>query len=112
MSKHENTPTGPADFVHYLTERANHHHAAMAGMNGTAAFAYVENVVASNDVVFGVYQDAGAPFGVGLYPIKGRRHLEAVKASGSNAELRTDAVPCIEEEQAIAAEQRFGDKAH
>ena len=96
------------ELVRLMTERANAHQDAMRGMSDKAATKYVREIVADNDVVFGVWQEPAAPYGVGIRPIKGRQWLEAITTSGVPEMLRLNAVPCAEEAQAVAAEQVFG----
>jgi hypothetical protein len=95
-----------------MLERANAHTSAMQGMKEKSAFAYVRSVIDANQIVFGVYQDASEPDGVGMHVIKGIREIQAVMASGRPEGYQTDAVPCTSLEQAIAAEQKLGDGAH
>ena len=84
----------------------------MRGMTPDAGFKYIGQIVSDNDVVVGLFPDPAEPHGVGIYLIKGRGQLEALRAGGITEGLYCDAVPCVELEHAIAAEQRFGDKAN
>jgi hypothetical protein len=99
-----------ADFTCMMIELANQRQLAMRGMSRRAAFRYVETIVADAEVVIGVWQDPSEPNGVGLHVIKGLRHLMTATASGEPARVSVEALPCIDREQAVAAEQRFGDK--
>jgi hypothetical protein len=99
-----------ADFTRMMIALANQRQLAMCGMSRRAAFRYVESIVADAEVVIGVWQDPREPNGVGLHVIKGLRHLMTAAASGEPARVSVEAVPCIDREQAVAAEQRFGDK--
>jgi hypothetical protein len=101
-----------ADFTRLMTERANAHRDAMRGMSEQAAMKYVRQIIADNDVVVGVWQEPTARYKVGIHVIKGRQRLEAIMAARVAERLRSDAVPCIELEQAVAAEQVFDDKAN
>ena len=99
-----------ADFTRMMIALANQRQLAMRGMSKRAAFHYVETIVADAEVVIGVWQDPSEPNGVGLHVIKGLRHLMTATASGEPPRVRVDAVPYTDREQALAAEQRFGDK--
>jgi hypothetical protein len=99
-----------ADFTRMMIALANQRQLAMRGMSKRAAFHYVETIVADAEVVIGVWQDPSEPNGVGLHVIKGLRQVMTATASGEPPRVRVDAVPCIDREQAVAAEQRFGDK--
>ena len=96
-----------ADFTCMMIELANQRQLAMRGMSRRAAFRYVETIIADAEFVIGVWQD---PSGVGLHVIKGLRHLMTATANGEPARVSVEAVPCTDREQAVAAEQRFGDK--
>lgn len=96
-------------FQRQMTEIANVHQIAMRGMNGQAALAYVKNIIDNATIVFGVYQDAASLNAVGMHVIKGVRELQAVVTSGKTEQLDAAAIPCIDLEQAIAAEQKLGD---
>jgi hypothetical protein len=98
-----------ADFIESATKIANAHQGAMRGMNGSAALEYVRKVIADNDIVTGIWQEPTAPHGVGIRTIKGQRWLQAIVASGASEKLRVSAIPCVDEEQAVAAERMFGD---
>jgi hypothetical protein len=99
-----------ADFTRMMIELTNQRRLAMRGMSNHAAFRYIETIVADAEVVIGIWQDRSEPDGVGLHVIKGLQHLLTATASGEPARVRVDAVPCIDREQALAAEQQFGDK--
>ena len=89
---------------------ANQRQLAIRGMSKRAAFRYVETIVADAEVVIGVWQDPSEPNGVGLHVIKGLRHLMSATVSVEPPRVRVDAVPCVDRDQAVAAEQRFDDK--
>ena len=89
------------------TEIANQHHDVMQGMTERATADYVKRVIADAPLVFGVYQDAESPNGVGMYIIKGKRELQASIAAG--LPILVNAIPCIDREQAIAAAEAHGD---
>ena len=89
------------------TEIANQHHETMLGMTEREAADYVKRVIADAPLVFGVYQDAGSPNGVGMYVIKGKTELLASVAAGLPIQIEVNAIPCIEREQAIAAARKY-----
>jgi deoxyribodipyrimidine photolyase-like uncharacterized protein len=91
------------------TEKANQHHEVMQGMTEREAAEYVKRVIANAPLVFGVYQDAESPIGVGMYVIKGKRELQASIAAGLPIQIEVNAIHCIEREQAIAAAEAYGD---
>ena len=92
----------------FVDKMANDRQNRMRGMSDEAAMQHVKNVVAANQIVIGVWQDATIPSGVGMHIIKGNRTLSAIIASG--VPERTDfAVPCPNYEQALAAEKVLGD---
>jgi hypothetical protein len=101
-----------ADFSRMLTDLADQHRTAMCGMSERATFQYLENIIASAEVAIGVWPDAKEPNGVGLHVIKGLgRVMTAMETSGP-ARVSVDAVPYAGRKQAVAAEQRFGDKSN
>jgi hypothetical protein len=103
------------DLRRRMTDAANEHHETLKGMIGKEKGQYVRGVIDAATVVFGVYQDAEQPNGVGMHIIKGKRELQVAIASGGETMVTMDAVPCECLEQAIAAEQTWGDallKAH
>jgi hypothetical protein len=107
----------PEDFKRLMVDKANKHREAMEmeDMSGRQAMQYVEGIVDGAMIVFGVFPDAESPDGVGMHIIKGSRELQSVMASGRAKVVAIDAVPCIQLEQSIAAEQVLGDgkyKAH
>jgi hypothetical protein len=79
-------------------------------MSDEAAKAYVRKIVADNDLVIGVWREPAARFGVGIHPIKGRRLLVEAVAVHASLNVRLGAVPCVDREQAVAAERVFGNK--
>ena len=101
-----------ADFTRMMIALANQRQLAMRGMSKRAAFRYVETIVADAEVVIGVWQDPSEPNGVGLHVIKGLWHLITATASSEPPRVRVDAVPYIDREQAVAAEQRFRNKSN
>jgi hypothetical protein len=94
-----------------MVTRSNRHFEAMRGMSGESALTYVRNIIDRNQIVFGVYRDSDEVDGVGMHLIKGARELQAILASGAPQDLRSDAVPCNDLDEAIEAEQTLGDGA-
>jgi hypothetical protein len=73
------------------------------GEDTTAAAKLIQRA----DVAIGVWPDLVKPSGIGWHVIKGRHHL----ANGvpSLALLEVSGIPCRSREEAVAAEQAFGD---
>jgi len=109
-----NGTMAPDDFKRLMVDKANTHREAMEDMSGKQAMQYVEGIVEGAVIVFGVFPDAESPDGVGMHIIKGLRELQSAMASGRAKAFAIDAVPCMQLEQARAAEQVLGDgkKAH
>jgi hypothetical protein len=79
-------------------------------MDGTTA--PIKRIISESDVVFGVWQDAGEPHGVGLLLLKGAKLLREIVASGEAMPVRTNAISCISYEHAVAAKQVFCQPHH
>ncbi|MBN9602890.1 MAG: hypothetical protein J0G33_08160 [Afipia felis] len=62
------------------------------------------------DLVMAVYPDSTAPTGLYFIPIKGQDLWKRV-VRGENRDIRSNAVPCIDRNDAIALLKRFGDVA-
>jgi hypothetical protein len=86
-----------------MVEKAN---ANAALMNGTDDM--VMKIIAENDVVWGVWQDATQRDGVGLHLIKGRHPLKITPAS-SLPGIRVSAIPCAGYGDAVAKRRDIGD---
>jgi hypothetical protein len=84
----------------------------MRDMTSEEMFAHVKEAIEDADIAIGVWQDDQSPHGIGMYTIKGARRIMAVVASGNKEAFRTAAIPCVELEQAIAAEKHFGDRVN
>jgi hypothetical protein len=103
------------DMRRRMTDLANEHAKEMQGMTDKEALQFVKRVINDAEVVWGVYQDATQPNGVGLHIIKGRRALSTISKSeqfvgkGFSFEMRFSAIRCDCLEQAIATEQVLGD---
>ena len=111
MSKIEDDEAQLIAFKARMVDLANAHAEAMRGMTPEATFDYVEDIVESSEVVFGLWHDDNEPNGIGMYVIKGSREMQAATVEKQDVKFRTDAVPCVSLEQAIAAKQMFGDEA-
>ena len=66
----------------------------------------VQKLIDSHDVVWGVWQDAAEPYGVGLHLIKGERALLA--ENKAKPPSRT-ALPCSCAEEAVALQEELGE---
>jgi hypothetical protein len=87
-----------------IVEDANHNK-AVSGSGPTV----VKKLIQGANIAIGIWQDAAEPNGVGWHVIKGRRHLANITSSGVPAGLKVTGIPCTCVEQAIAAEDAFGD---
>jgi hypothetical protein len=103
------------DMRRRMTDVANEHAKEMQGMTDKEALQFVKRVIEDAEIVWGVYQDATQPNGVGMHIIKGRRALSTISEAGQFVgkgfafEMRMSAVPCTCLEQAVATEQVLGD---
>ncbi|WP_029585867.1 hypothetical protein [Bradyrhizobium sp. URHD0069] len=97
------------EFLRQMTDISNRHQQAMQGMSEREAGTYVKRTIDAATIVVGIFADAGSPNGVGMHVIKGSRELQVVIASGQPDQFLIDAIPCMELEQAIAAERVWGD---
>jgi hypothetical protein len=82
----------------------------LAGLDGKETFKAIKSVVDNNDLVFGIFQDSSEPNGVGFEVIKGLNLLREISASRKTKKVSTGSIPCISREQAIAAQNLWGDK--
>jgi hypothetical protein len=94
-----------------LVETANRNQDLMRGMTSKQMGKFVKGLIDTNDVAWGVFGDSAFRDGVGVYLIKGKNALGTVVASGQPEALRITAIPCVELEQAVAAEKTWGDGA-
>lgn len=73
----------------------------------------VKAILAAADLVFGLWQDAAEPGGVGTLLIKGDRALRTIVASNKASAMSMAAIPCTCFEQAVALKRTFGEpEAH
>ena len=72
----------------------------------------VKAFIATNELVFGIWQDADQPHGVGVLCIKGKADLAQVFATGEPAQLKMTTIPCREAAEAHAMRVMFGDREH
>jgi hypothetical protein len=70
---------------------------------------YLHRRAVGSEVVFGVWPDPRENAGFGFHLIKGRGHLAALLGEPLD-ELTTTAIPCVGLEQAMAAEQLWGER--
>jgi hypothetical protein len=68
----------------------------------------VKAIFAKNDVVFGIWQDAERPFGVGWLILKGAALIPDIEVSRESGALRMSAIPCGSHERAIATKRVLG----
>lgn len=96
-------------FKHRVVAMANASRALI-----TSDFSTVRGIVDAAPLVFGVFQDATQPDGVGLLLVKGHALLREVVASGRTLPVDMAAVPCTCAEQAEALRLVAGenDKLH
>ena len=98
----------PAEFVGRLVEMANENDAIMDG-----TMRPVMEMIAANDVVWGVWQDSTEPEGVALLIIKGANRLREIVATAASQDIRTTAIKCGGYEQAEALRRHAGtDRTH
>lgn len=83
-----------------LVELANANHALMDGTTGP-----VLDIIAANDVVWGVWQDPRERNGVGMMIVKGLSKLREIVATGKTQLLRQSAIGCVSADQAEALRQ-------
>ncbi len=89
------------DMVRDLVKRAN--------ANTITDSADLDQCIREHDLVFGVWQEEGAPLGVGTSIIKGRGSLERIKRTETKG-LKITAIPCQNAEEAEAMRQVYGDQ--
>ena len=93
------TAKPPDDFIRQLVEKANLNRHMLDGSTDS-----VKDILAQSDVVIGVWQDTESPHGVGMHVIKGQRVLGEIMAGGKPINVKIDAIPCVNMEQAIACQ--------
>ena len=78
-------------------------------MDGTTA--PVKKLIEDHELVYGIWQDDTMPDGIGVHVIKGKRQIMEAMTSGDGAAVATSvtAIGCDCLEQAVAAQQAFGD---
>ena len=84
---------------------ANRDH-ILRSANQTAALAAI---IGGSDIVWGIWQDESCPHGVDSMIIKGRGRLMLIELSALAVAVKMTAVPCIEQAEAEAMRQVFGD---
>lgn len=93
--------THPALSPSTLIRKANAHRSAMLGMAVNERLGYMREVAARSDVVVGIFPDVEEEDGFALHVIKGEDLMQSRPAD----QLRIDAVPCTERNQAVVAER-------
>jgi hypothetical protein len=93
------------NWLQEIVDKANENRDRMDGTTAT-----VQRIIADVELVFGVWQDASKPLGVGLHVIKGHRRLATLPAGTEPASLKWDAIPCTDAEQAMATQRVLGEK--
>ncbi len=97
-----------ADVRRRLVDMANANDAMMDG-----TITPVLELIAMNDVVFGVWQDSTAPDGVGMLIIKGANRMREIAAIDARVQCTVTAIKCGCAEQAEALRQHVGaDRTH
>jgi hypothetical protein len=92
------------EFKRLAVEMANANRDAMDG-----TMTPIRCLIADNEMVVAVWQDAEEPDGVGLLVIKGDRFLRTVIAENRPMPARYTAIPCTCIEQAIALKEVAGE---
>ena len=92
-------------FVQALVAMANER--AVSGFPSTSD--ELRDVIEDHDVVFGVWQDASQPMGVGWRLIKGDAFLHVSVDEHGRMKTKMTAIPCREAEEAEAMRRVFGE---
>jgi hypothetical protein len=74
--------------------------------------AFVLKILTDHDLVFGVWPDANKPDGIDFLLIKGRAKLRDVIVLKVGLSSTIAAIPCANDETALALQQTHGDKPH
>ncbi len=93
------------DFKRRIVEAANRNDDRMDGTMGP-----VEAIIADNEIVFAVWQDAAEPDGVGTMIVKGQDALRRCAADDTAIKASVSAISCINAEQATALVQVCGER--
>jgi hypothetical protein len=92
------------------TEMANANNEEMQGMSKREAMQLVKKILADNEIVFGVWQDLNEPDGVDMIVVKGTSKLREAIMHNIAISVKTSAIKCLCYEQALALQQKFGDR--
>ena len=89
-----------------LVDMANANEAVMDG-----TMTPVLEILHENEVVFAIWQDPTAKDGSGvdMLLVKGHRRMLECIANGKTADMNTSAIVCIEEAQAVALAENYGE---
>jgi hypothetical protein len=74
--------------------------------------AMVRRRIDDADLCFAVWQDDTKPYGVGFLLVKGQHLMRQMLSDNKPLPVRTTAIKCIEEAQAIALHQVAGEQDH
>lgn len=84
---------------------ANDHQTRLTGGKPTAIpMEDIYEIVDSAEIVFGIWHDPTARYGVGYHVLKGVEHLQVMTATGKERSLTFNAVPCPDGDHASALE--------
>lgn len=92
------------DLIAKIVAMADHNRALMDGTTEP-----VKQIMASADIVYGVWQDNTQPDGFDWRVVKGQNTLAAIMQSGTTRNVQMNPVPCINAEQAMALQLVLGD---
>jgi hypothetical protein len=93
--------------IEVIVAKANDNHSRIE--EAKVPLDVVKEIVAENDIVWGVWHDPRQPGNAGLSVIKGHEKLSLI-ADGTRPEsIKLDAIPCLEAEQAESLRLMLGD---
>jgi hypothetical protein len=87
----------PVQLLEQLVDMANANNERMDGTTRP-----VLEIVAANDLVFGIWDDPKEQHGVGWLIVKGVNHLRTIIATGAEEPCKMTAIACVAYEQAAA----------
>jgi hypothetical protein len=92
------------EFKREIVEIANENIALMDGTTKP-----VQELFRNAEIVWGIWQDANEPDGIGTLVMKGAKLLREIGSNGKDMpNVVFTAIPCVCLEQAIAARNKFG----
>jgi hypothetical protein len=98
-----------AIYLEKLVELANANGVLMHGMEPETVLSFLKTTIANNPIVYGVWPDPEATYGVGTHLIKGKDLLRSIAESGLERQVTIAAVRCFSYEMAVATNIAFGD---